>query len=100
MQCRVVTSKLTDVSEVHQGALMMEAVCTSEKSVNFNVTTWCYIPEDSKLHTCCHQNLKSHMCQIYFDNYEENIIFTYCDVTGDYKVDFLFKNARWIRFTL
>jgi hypothetical protein len=30
-------------------ALMMEAVRTSETSVNFNVTTWCYIPEDSKL---------------------------------------------------
>jgi hypothetical protein len=29
---------------------MMEAVHTSETSVNFNVTTWCYIPEDSKLH--------------------------------------------------
>jgi hypothetical protein len=29
--------------------LMMEAVCTSETSVNFCVTTWRYIPEDSKL---------------------------------------------------
>jgi hypothetical protein len=28
-------------------ALMMEAVSTSETSVNFNVTTWCYIQEDS-----------------------------------------------------
>jgi hypothetical protein len=27
---------------------MMEAVCTSETSVHFNVTTWYYIPEDSK----------------------------------------------------
>jgi hypothetical protein len=43
---------LTDVSEVHTTsiiALMMEAVRTSEMSVNFNVTTWGYIPEDSKL---------------------------------------------------
>jgi hypothetical protein len=30
-------------------ALKMEAVCTSETLVNFNVTTWRYIPEDSKL---------------------------------------------------
>jgi hypothetical protein len=30
-------------------ALMMEAVSTSETSVNFNVTTWRYIPKDSKL---------------------------------------------------
>jgi hypothetical protein len=29
---------------------MIEAVRTSETSVNFNVTTWRYIPEDSKLH--------------------------------------------------
>jgi hypothetical protein len=32
----------------YQGALM-EAVHTSETSVNFSVTTWCYIPEDTKL---------------------------------------------------
>jgi hypothetical protein len=28
---------------------MMEAVRTSETSVNINLTTWRYIPEDSKL---------------------------------------------------
>jgi hypothetical protein len=27
-----------------------DAVRTSETSVNFSVTTWCYIPEHSKLH--------------------------------------------------
>jgi hypothetical protein len=32
-------------------ALMMEVVRTSETSVNFNVTTRRYIPEDSKLLT-------------------------------------------------
>jgi hypothetical protein len=37
----------------------MEAVRTSETSVNFNVSTWRYIPEDSKLHTCRYENLKS-----------------------------------------
>jgi hypothetical protein len=31
-------------------ALMTEAVRASEMSVNFNVTTRRYIPEDSKLH--------------------------------------------------
>jgi hypothetical protein len=30
-----------------QGAEMMEAVNTSETSVNFNQTTWSNIPEDS-----------------------------------------------------
>jgi hypothetical protein len=41
-------------------ALMMEAVRTSETSVNFNVTTRRYIPEDSKLHTRRRVSLKSH----------------------------------------
>jgi hypothetical protein len=36
-----------------------EAVRTFETSVNFNVTTQRYIPEDSKLHTCRRENLKS-----------------------------------------
>jgi hypothetical protein len=31
--------------------LMMEAVRTPETFVNFNVTTWRYIPEDSRLQT-------------------------------------------------
>jgi hypothetical protein len=38
---------------------MMEAVRTYETSVNFNVTTRRYIPEDSKLHTRRCENLKS-----------------------------------------
>jgi hypothetical protein len=42
-------------------ALMMEAARTSETSVNFNVTTRRYIPEDTKLHTRRHENMKSHM---------------------------------------
>jgi hypothetical protein len=46
--------KLTNISEMRTAIIiivLMEAVHTSETSVNFNVTTWCYIPEDSKLHT-------------------------------------------------
>jgi hypothetical protein len=46
-------------------ALMMEAVRTSESSVNFNVTTRRYIPEDSKLHTRRRENLKSHRSSEY-----------------------------------
>jgi hypothetical protein len=44
--------KLTDVSEVRTAFIiraMTEAVHTHETSDNFNVTTWRYIPEDSKL---------------------------------------------------
>jgi hypothetical protein len=42
-------------------ALMMEAVRTSEMSVNFNVTTQRYIPEESKLHTRRRESLKSYL---------------------------------------
>jgi hypothetical protein len=41
--------------------LMMEAARTSEMSVNFYLTTWCYNPEDSHLHTRCRKNLKSYI---------------------------------------
>jgi hypothetical protein len=40
---------------------MMEAVGTFETSVNFDVSTRRYIPEDSKLHTRRRVNLKSHI---------------------------------------
>jgi hypothetical protein len=46
-------------------AMMMEAVRTSETSVNFNVSTWRYIPEDSTLHTRGRENLKSHNYRLY-----------------------------------
>jgi hypothetical protein len=39
---------------------MIEAVRTSETSVNFIMTTRRYIPEESKLHTRGRENLKSH----------------------------------------
>jgi hypothetical protein len=38
----------------------MDVVHTSETSDHFKVTTRRYIPEDSKLHTRCRENLKSH----------------------------------------
>jgi hypothetical protein len=42
----------------------MEAVRTSKTSVNFNVTTWRYIPEDCKLLTRRRENLKSLLQEI------------------------------------
>jgi hypothetical protein len=41
-------------------ALMMEAVSTSETSVDFYQTTRCKIPKDSQLHTRRRENQKSH----------------------------------------
>jgi hypothetical protein len=40
---------------------MMETVRTSETSVYSNETTRRYIPEDSKLHTRCRENLKAYI---------------------------------------
>jgi hypothetical protein len=51
MELRVVTLKLTDVSEVR---------AASETSINFNMTTRPYIPEDTKLRTRRRENLNSH----------------------------------------
>jgi hypothetical protein len=42
-----------------RATLMTEAVSTSEKSVNFYQTTQHNHPEDSHLHTCYLENLKS-----------------------------------------
>jgi hypothetical protein len=48
----------TDVSLI---ALMMEAARTSETSVDIQLRTLQYIPEDSELHTRRRENLKSHI---------------------------------------
>jgi hypothetical protein len=62
---RVVWYKSADVSEMLAAsiiiALMMGAANTSETSINFYQTTRRNIPEDSHLHTCRREDLKSHM---------------------------------------
>jgi hypothetical protein len=40
---------------------MMEATRTSEMSVDIQLRTWQYIPEDSELQTCRRESLKSHI---------------------------------------
>jgi hypothetical protein len=61
----------TDVSEVRAAsiirvmeALMMEAAHTSETSVDIQLRTRQYIPQDSELHTQRRENLKSHIVLI------------------------------------
>jgi hypothetical protein len=46
---------------LHYQGLIMEAVRTFETSVNFNVTTRRYIPEDYESHTRRRENFKSHI---------------------------------------
>jgi hypothetical protein len=53
---------LADVSEVSNASIisaMMEAASTCETSVNIYLTTWQYIPADSKLNSRRGENLKS-----------------------------------------
>jgi hypothetical protein len=63
----------TDVSEVRAAsiiraiiALMMEAAHTSETSVDIQIRTWQYIPEDTELHTHHRENLKSHIHSMHY----------------------------------
>jgi hypothetical protein len=46
-------------------ALMMEAVRTSETTVDIQLRTRHYIPEDSEIHTRRRENLKSHILSHY-----------------------------------
>jgi hypothetical protein len=59
---RVLKSMSTDVSEVRAAsiALMMEVARTSQTSVDVDLRTCKYIPEDCELHTHRRENLKSH----------------------------------------
>jgi hypothetical protein len=61
----------TVVSEVHAASINRAIahrpdnggsthLCTSETSVDIQLRTWQYIPEDSELHTRRRENLKSH----------------------------------------
>jgi hypothetical protein len=56
--------------------MMIEAVRIFEISVNFNVNTRRYDPEDSKLHTIRRENLKSHIKILYaFLQPKKNTVF-------------------------
>jgi hypothetical protein len=63
---------LTDISEVHTA---------SETSVNFNVTTQRYIPEDIKLPSRRYENLKSHM--LLFCSSASSLSYNFSSVGGD-----------------
>jgi hypothetical protein len=47
-------------ASIIRAMMMMEAARTSETSVEIKLRTWQYIPEDSGLHTCSRENLKSY----------------------------------------
>jgi hypothetical protein len=45
--------------------MVVQAISTSETLISFCQTTQCNIPEDSHLHACCCEILKSHKNNIY-----------------------------------
>jgi hypothetical protein len=59
----------TDISEMYMAfiirAIMMEAACTFETSVDIQLRTWQYLPEDSELVTMmflhCHDKNQVHL---------------------------------------
>jgi hypothetical protein len=57
-------------------ALMMEAECTSETSVNINLTTWRHIPEDCtfqiRSHSLC-PDLLSDTFRELFTHYQDDM---------------------------
>jgi hypothetical protein len=63
------SSAFTLVScSVYYSSLMMDAICSSETSVDFQWSTRRYIPEDNNLHNYRHENFKSYMTQMLFNN--------------------------------
>jgi hypothetical protein len=68
--------------------LKMEAIYSSETSVDFQRTTRRYIPEDSTLHNHRSENLKSYIILINpFSLHKTNLVVIYSTLTG-----------RWIHF--
>jgi hypothetical protein len=58
-----------DSSLVYSVTLNMDATRSSEKSVDFQRATWCYIPEDRTLRNHLCENLKSYMMNEIFNNF-------------------------------
>jgi hypothetical protein len=72
----VVWQKFVNISEVLSASIirammMVEAVSTSEMSVNVYQTAWTYNPQDSHLHTRHRKNLKSYFYQTTWRNIPE-----------------------------
>jgi hypothetical protein len=56
--CNHIEVEVHTASIIRVITLVMEAVCTSETLVHFNMTTWHYIPGDSKLQIGNHFRLR------------------------------------------
>jgi hypothetical protein len=54
-------SEMLTASIVRAMSVMIKTTCTSETSVSFYQTTRRNIPEDRRLYTHRHENLKSHL---------------------------------------
>jgi hypothetical protein len=66
--------------------LKMEAICSSETSVDSQRTTWHYIPEDGTLHNHCCENLESYISKLLPDCiawFHKSVLFK---VYGEYSI--------------
>jgi hypothetical protein len=70
----------------------MEAARTSEKSVDIQLRTWQYIPEDSELHTRHLENLKSQTI-LYF------CILVFCIITFIYVIKYRYLQHSPFHYT-
>jgi hypothetical protein len=70
--------------------LIMEVASTSETSVNFYQTTQCNIPLDGHLHSCCHENLKSHLekCYVSFTQMWHLQQYNLCRIWGSHSGEY------------
>jgi hypothetical protein len=61
--------------------LKMEVICSSGTSVDFQWTTWWYVPEDRTIHSHYSENLKSYVfllaiCNWFFTSWKQNCKFS------------------------
>jgi hypothetical protein len=79
------------VGQVRLIGLLMEAARTSETSVDIQLRTWQYIPEDSELHTRRRENLKSHKVSLLLARHQtRSLVSDLCIIVFVLKVFTLF----------
>jgi hypothetical protein len=74
----------------------VEAICSSETSVDFQRTTQCYIPEDSTLHNHRCENLKSYIRNILY----YSIFIGHCPVSVSFNPLHLIDFIRIFKYGL
>jgi hypothetical protein len=69
-------------AELISSTLKMEAICSSETSVDTQRTTRCHIPEDDTLHNQHCEDLKSYIARAFSSVVDNTHVSDACDSTG------------------